>query len=213
MYSSSVHKNSSVFLDAEPFELAYADSLEEILPESERSEDIGSKIEALERKAYENGFHAGEKAGFEFGRKKAEVLFSGLEGVLSELSTFKQSLHARCEREMVELCLAIARKVIQRETSIKEDGVLDCLRAALKSVVAGGEISVRVNPKDLEVVNSNRPELVRLCSGARGMSVESDENISKGGCIVSTNFGEIDATIDSALMEIEEKLTDAYRGN
>ena len=91
--------------------------------------------------------------------------------------------------------------------------MLDCLRAALKSVVAGGEISVRVNPKDLEVVNSNRPELVRFCGGARGMSVESDENISKGGCVVSTNFGEIDATIDSALNEIEEKLSDAYSGN
>ncbi|MCC6501720.1 MAG: hypothetical protein IT362_01125 [Deltaproteobacteria bacterium] len=213
MYSSNVLKHSPFFIDAEPFELGSVESLEEILPESDHSEDIGTKIEALERKAYENGFCAGEKAGFEFGRKKAEVLFSGLDGIMNELSDFKQALYGRCEREMVGLCLSIAKKVIQRETAIKEDGVLECLRAALKSVVAGGEISIRVNPKDLSIVSSNRPELMRFCGGVKGMTFEADDAISRGGCVVSTNFGEIDATIDSAIAEIEEKLKDAYSGN
>lgn len=213
MYSSSIFKNTAIFADAEPFELGGIEALEEIVPESEHSESIGSRIEALEREAYEKGFNAGEKAGYEFGRKKAEVLFSGIEGILNELSTFKQSLFSRCEREMVELSLSIAKKVIQRETAIKEDGVLDCLRAALRAVVAGGQIAVRVNPKDLDIVNANRAELARFSGAAKGMSVESDETISRGGCAISTNFGEIDATIETVLQEVEEKLNDAYSGN
>lgn len=213
MYSSSVFKDTAVLVNSEPFELGGVEALEEIIPEPAHSEDIGSKIEALEREAYEKGFHAGEKAGFEFGRKKAEVLFSGVEGVMNELSSFKQSLFSKCEKEMVELCLAIAKKVIQRETVIKEDGILECLRAALKAVVAGGQISVRVNPKDLEVAIANKAELARFCGSAKGMSIEADETISKGGCAISTNFGEIDATIDTALQEVEEKLKDAYSGN
>jgi len=132
---------------------------------------------------------------------------------LNELSTFKQSLYSKCEREMVELSLSIAKKVIQRETVIKEDGVLECLRAALRAVVAGGQIAVRVNPKDLDMVNANRAELARFSGAAKGMSVESDETISRGGCAISTNFGEIDATIETALQEVEEKLNDAYSGN
>lgn len=213
MYSSSIFKNTAILADAEPFELGGIEALEEIVPESEHSESIGSRIEALEREAYEKGFNAGEKAGYEFGRKKAEVLFSGIEGVLNELSTFKQSLFSRCEREMVELSLSIAKKVIQRETAIKEDGVLDCLRAALRAVVAGGQIAIRVNPKDLDIINANRAELTRFSGAAKGMSVESDETISRGGCAISTNFGEIDATIETALQEVEEKLNDAYSGN
>jgi flagellar assembly protein FliH len=213
MYSSSIFKNTAVLSDLEPFELGDVETLEELVPETDNSESIGSKIEALEREAYEKGFNAGEKAGYEFGRKKAEVLFSGIEGVLNELSTFKQTLFSKCEREMVELSLAIARKVIQRETVIKEDGVLECLRAALRAVVAGGQIAVRVNPKDLDIVNANRAELTRFCGAAKGMSVESDDTISRGGCAISTNFGEIDATIDTALQEVEEKLNDAYSGN
>lgn len=213
MYSSSIFKNTAILADAEPFELGGIDALEEIIPEPDHSGSIGSRIETLEREAYEKGFHAGEKAGYEFGRKKAEVLFSGIEGVLNELSTFKQSLFSKCEREMVELCLAVAKKVIQRETDIKEDGVLECLRAALRAVVAGGQIAVRVNPKDLDIVNANRAELARFSGAAKGMSVESDETISRGGCAISTNFGEIDATIETALQEVEEKLKDAYSGN
>ncbi|OGP15074.1 MAG: hypothetical protein A2052_05230 [Deltaproteobacteria bacterium GWA2_54_12] len=213
MYSSSIFKNTAILADAEPFELGGVEALEEIIPEPDNSESIGSRIESLEREAYEKGFNAGEKAGYEFGRKKAEVLFSGIEGVLNELSTFKQSLYSKCEREMVELSLSIAKKVIQRETVIKEDGVLECLRAALRAVVAGGQIAVRVNPKDLDMVNANRAELARFSGAAKGMSVESDETISRGGCAISTNFGEIDATIETALQEVEEKLNDAYSGN
>lgn len=212
MYSSNILKNTMDFIEAEPFDLGSVDSLEKIVPEPASTDDVGTRLEALERKAYENGFRAGEKAGFEFGRKKAEVHFNGLEGILSELASFRESLYARCEREMTELCLTIAKKVIHRETEIKEDGVLSCLRAALKPVVAGGEITIRVNPKDLEVASNNRPELLRL-SSVKGMSFESGEDIARGGCMVSTNFGEIDATIDSAICEIEEKLRDAYSGN
>lgn len=213
MYSSNVFKDSSVLI-AEPFDLE-VEELEEIEPEPEtgHAEDIGSRLEALEREAYEKGFHAGERAGYEFGRQKAEVTFSGIEGVLRELSSFKATLFSKCEKEMVELSLAIAKKVIQRETVIKEDGVLECLRAALKSVVAGGQIAIRVNPKDLDVVNSARVELIRLHGGIKGMSIDPDETISRGGCAISTNFGEVDATIETALYEVEEKLNDAYSGN
>jgi flagellar assembly protein FliH len=213
MYSCNIFKDTAALINAEPFALGDVDSLEEIMPESDQAVGIGSRIEVLEREAYENGFNAGEKAGFEFGRKKAEVLFSGINGVLNELTTFRESLFSKCEKEMVELCISVAKKVIQRETAIKEDGVLECLRGALKSVVAGGQISVRINPKDLEIVNANRTELMRFCGAVKGMSVESDEMISRGGCAISTNFGEIDATIETVMQEIEEKLTDAYRGN
>lgn len=213
MYSSNVFKDTMVLIDAEPFDLG-VEHLEEILPEKESSaEDIGTRIEAMEREAYERGFKAGEKAGFEFGKQKAEYHFNGIEGLLNELEAFKSTLFAKCEKEMAELCLALAKKVIHREAEIKEDGVLDCLRAAMKAVVAGGEIVIKVNQKDLEIVNNSRAELSRFCGGVKGMSVEADQGIARGGAIITTNFGEIDATIETAVCEIEDKFRDAYSGN
>lgn len=177
--------------------------------EAERTaqvEKIGGDLVSLEREAYEKGFAAGEKAGFELGVKKAEVLFSGLSRILDELSDFKTSLYGPCEHEMVALSLAIARKVIQREVE-KKDSVLDCVRVAIKSVVAAGEIVIKVNPRDLEVLNDNKGEFSRFSgAGVKGLKIEADPEIDKGGCVIETNYGEVDASIGSVLADIEERL-------
>jgi flagellar assembly protein FliH len=171
-----------------------------------QAEKIGGDLVSLEREAYEKGFAAGEKAGFELGLKKAEVLFSGLSGILDELSDFKTSLYGPCEHEMVGLSLAIARKVIQREVE-KKDSVLDCVRVAIKSVVAAGEIVIKVNPRDLEVLNDNKGEFSRFSgAGVKGLKIEADPEIDKGGCVIETNYGEVDASIGSVLADIEERL-------
>ncbi len=171
--------------------------------------NVGGNIEAIEREAYERGFAAGERAGFEFGKQKAEVLFNGIAGLLEALSTLKETLHKPCEDEMVELCVAISRKVLQRELELKREGIVECVRTALKSVVAGGEITIKVNPKDQDILLSHKGELARYGDGVKGVKIESDESVSRGGCLVDTNFGEIDASIDSVMTEIEEKLKGA----
>jgi len=174
--------------------------------DTEEEKKVGGDLLVLEREAYEKGFAAGEKAGFELGMKKAEVQMSGVVKVLDELSDFKTSLYGPCEQEMLELSMLIAKKVIHREIE-KKDAVLDCLRVAIKSVVAAGEILIKVNPKDLDVLNNNKAEFARYSgSGAKGLKIEADPEIDKGGCVIETNYGEVDAAIASVLSDIEERL-------
>lgn len=210
MSLSKVFKESAVFINHEPFMLGLVEVNDIPEPEILDEENIGGRPEEIERAAYERGFHAGEKAGFEFGRQKAEVLFNGLGTVLHELSSFKDTLFKSCEREMLELSLAVAKKVIQREVEAKEDGVLECVRHAMRAVAGGGEITVKLNPKEIEVVKQHKSELARFHGNVKGLNMEADESIAKGGCVVSSNYGEVDATIGSILQEIEEKLNDAY---
>lgn len=207
MYSSKVIKDGSITLRDEPFCLSAHTGHGPCAGE----DSIGSRTEAIEKEAYQKGFRAGERAGFEFGEKKAEVQFGGLEAMLAGLSSFRESLFGQCEKDMVRLCLAIAKKMVQREVEAREDGVLECVRAALRAVVAGGEITIRVSPKEYEVVSQHRPELLRSSGGLRALSVEPDEQVGRGGCVIATNYGEIDSTIASITLEIEERLSDAYR--
>jgi len=178
--------------------------------EERRHGKVGSDRAALEKEAYENGFKAGEKAGFELGRQKAEVLFSGLGGIIEELESFKQRIYGPCMDEMKELVLAIARKVIHRELELKDDSVLSCVEIALQSVVAGGEITIRVNPRDLDLMRRHRPEIIRSGEGIKSVIIDGDESIAKGGCAIETRHGEIDATIESVIEEIEARLRDAH---
>ncbi len=206
---SKIIKNTGANrVPAEPFKmenLATRSIFPNINPTS-----IGGDIGAAEREAYEKGFASGEKAGFALGREKAEVTFNGLTSVLNGLSTFKETLHKSCEKEIVGLCLAIARKVLQREVEARHDVVLDCVRNALKAVVAAGEILIRVNSKDMEVLHAHRAELVKYGDGIKGVKIEGDDNVERGGCVIETNYGEVDATISGIIGDIEEKLKDAY---
>lgn len=179
-------------------------------PDERREDNIGTDREAIEKKAYEDGFKAGEKAGFELGSQKADVHFSSLAGIVKELETFKQSIYGPCMEEMKELVLAIARKVIHRELELKDDAVLGCLERALQSVVAGGDITIRVNPRDLELMRSHKPEIFKSGEGLRTVAIEADEKVGKGGCVIDTRHGEIDATIESVIDEIEARLRDAH---
>ncbi|MFQ5736014.1 MAG: FliH/SctL family protein [Thermodesulfobacteriota bacterium] len=170
----------------------------------------GTTAATIEREAYARGFKSGEKAGFELGRQKAEILFSGLGKIMDELSGFKASLYAPCVEEMVELSLAIARKVLHCELETNKDSVLSCVQGALKSVVAGGEITIKVNPRDLDIIRQHAPQLAKHGDGVQDVAMEGDDSIARGGCVIDTRFGEIDATIDSVMEELEAHLRDAH---
>ncbi|MBI5827648.1 MAG: hypothetical protein HZB22_07975 [Deltaproteobacteria bacterium] len=171
---------------------------------------VGDSAVDVERAAYEKGFRAGEKDGFELGRRKAEVAFNGVAGILDALSSFKAGLYKECEKEVVDLCLAIARKAVQIDVERSGDAVMGSVREALKAVVAAGEIVVKINPKDAATLNQYKPELARYGDGVKGVTIEVDDSISKGGCVIETNYGEVDATIDTIMGDIEERLKNAY---
>ncbi len=49
---------------------------------------------------------------------------------------------------------------------------------------------------------------MRMVENIRSVTVVEDSTVDKGGCIIETDFGEIDARISSQLHEIEEKILD-----
>lgn len=170
---------------------------------------VGNEVVNIERMAYEEGFGVGEKAGFELGSQKAAVLFNGISVFLDEITSQREILFKACESEMLDLIFAISRKVIGREVEVHSDIVVDCVRSAIKMIVANQDVLIKVNPKDLDVMQEFRPELSRYTKGEKGLVIESDSTLQRGGAKIESNFGEIDATIDGVMDEIESRLRDA----
>lgn len=166
--------------------------------------------EELERKAYELGFASGEKAGFEIGRKKAEALFSSLHGLIDGLESARRIVLERSEKDILALSLAIARKVVRSEITARHDVVCECVKTALKAINTKGPVVVKVNPRDLELVTERRGQVEASGRAGAAVSFEADDSIGKGGCIVFTDFGSVDATIENVEKEIEQRLKDAY---
>ncbi|MEK6758469.1 MAG: FliH/SctL family protein [Deltaproteobacteria bacterium] len=166
--------------------------------------------EEMERRAYELGFASGEKAGFEIGRKKAEALFSSLAGLIEGLESARRTIIEGAEKDVAALSLAIARKVVRGEITARNDVILGCVSAALEGIPAKGQVVVKVNPRDLELVTEHRRKVESRSQAGMTVSFVADASVSKGGCMVFTDFGSVDASIENVMEEIEQRLKDAY---
>ncbi len=152
---------------------------------------------------YRKGFADGRKAGLDEGLSEARVLCGGLQAIMEEIGAFKRSLFNECEKEAVSLCISIAKKVVQRELDMREDSVVFIVKEALKAAVTNGKIKVRLNPADMEIIMGLESELEKFTKGFAGVEFVGDDEVGRGGCLVETGTGEVDATIDGLFEEVE----------
>ena len=108
---------------------------------------------------------------------------------------------------VLELAMEIATKIIKHEVQtdpqIVIDTVMDVMRTLSKNEP---EIILRINPVQVQYVKDTLPEQIRLLGMETKLSVLSDENISEGGCVIETNNGVVDATVETQLDIVQNAL-------
>jgi len=167
--------------------------------------------------AYQKGFAAGkteglregEYAGFEQGSQKTGPLVSSIKEALIQLDRIREETYRHIEKEVVELALAIAQKVICREISTNQETVLCVAKAALAKVDNPGKIKIKMNPSDLQFINATRHQMSNPILDIDNVTFEAEESIQSGGCVVETDLGEIDARIERQLQAVEESFRNA----
>ena len=188
---------------------------------SSRSGKRSSAVDQFDVQAYQKGFShgmkkgakEGETAGFEQATKKLDPLLDGLQQALMQLGNLRQNTYRIIEQEVVELALAIARKVICREIEVDKEVVVCVAREALSKVENPGNVKIKMNPSDLQFINETKYQLSELIGNIDNVTIEPVKNIRSGGCIIETNLGEIDARIEKQLQAVEESFRTALENS
>ncbi|NNE65135.1 MAG: hypothetical protein HKN33_01100 [Pyrinomonadaceae bacterium] len=121
---------------------------------------------------------------------------------LDKFAALENQIKERVEKDLVELALAVAKKVIDREIKTDRTIVLDLLNNALAKLQERSLAEVHLNPEDVTYVEENRPGIK-----FRGtLELVSDTSISIGGCLIHTDNGDIDGRINSQFDEISHGL-------
>ncbi len=126
-------------------------------------------------------------------------------GIIASLIAERKGILESSSGQIVSLVMQIAIKVIKRITDSQKDIVLENVNDALKRVKDKTQITIRVNLDDLDIVRHKKSDFISRFDVIENLEIIEDPNIGKGGCIIETNFGEIDARISSQLDKIEEK--------
>lgn len=165
--------------------------------------------EAVLENARIQGAQAGEDAGFKEANEKALALINQAEKVLLESQHKRDEIIKGAEAEIIELVVLLSERVIKTELTQNKQVILGNVSAAVKRITGEGEITVKVNPADLSLTESRKEEFIAGLSGIEGIKIKIDPTITSGGCKIETNFGIIDAQIESQLDQLAEGLREA----
>jgi flagellar assembly protein FliH len=167
------------------------------------------RVAEIEHEAYQKGYEAGREVGFKKGQAEVRRLVDRLGVIIGQAIDIREEIIAASEKQMVEMILMIARKVIKDEVAERKEVVLNNIREALKRIKGRDRVNIRVNFADLELTTAHKDELIKMMESLRKVNIYEDSRVDRGGCIIETDVGAIDARISTQLKEIEDAIRNA----
>lgn len=165
---------------------------------------------AIRKDANNEGYAVGRKEGFQAGENNAREVFApfleSLQEIIQELTSLRKRMYVKMEREMVEMIVELTKKIIRFEMAEREDSVKVIIRLAVKSVLDRETMVIKVHPEDKTYAESYRPELHKVFRDAKNISFVAHPGVPRGGCIVDSNFGRVEAHLDSLNEQIDKIL-------
>jgi flagellar assembly protein FliH len=176
----------------------------------------------LRRLAFEEGRAAGERAGMQSAQdlieKRSREIASAqvqqelnsvlpaVQAVVSELKYERDRWLDAWETAAIRLCAAIAEKIIRSELSRRPELTANIVREALQLAAGSPDMRVRMHPLDVEQMRASSREIVDRLATLGESTLVPDDSISRGGCLIETRHGVIDARIESQLEQIVAEL-------
>ncbi len=197
-----------------PPQRPHAEPLRSTAPVSEQELSIAAqrmlqqaqeRVMMIEKDAYEKGFMQGERTGKEMAEKRVDAQLKRYASTLDEFARLKGDMLLRVEKDVVKLAVAISKRIIQREIQIDQEIILTMARIALSRIGEKSLVTIRLNPIDFKIVIDHKSRL-GTPSDLAGMTLVEDHSITRGGCLIDTEMGSVDARIDEQFREIERGL-------
>jgi flagellar assembly protein FliH len=165
--------------------------------------DVGATLiandkAAIEREAFARGYEQGERVAAAAARATTEAVLGRVAETLQELAGLRRAILREAERDMVELSLAIAQRVVRREVFVDREVVLAIARVALERLGEKQGVTVRLHPDDHAYALARYG--MQWAGG--GIAVVADAEVPAGGCRVTSSGGTIDTGIDAQFAEL-----------
>ena len=189
------------------------DDAERLVSDAEKSatelkEKMEADLEEIKKKAEAEGYEAGRETGYAEGQVEVERLVQQLHAIIDKTIEKRNDIIDESETQVINLVIMIAKKVVKVISENQKNVVVNNVIQALRKLKSRGEVLIKVNIDDVELTSEHIKDFMRMVENIRSVTVVEDSTVDKGGCIIETDFGEIDARISSQLHEIEEKILD-----
>ncbi|CAF1749442.1 hypothetical protein NRS6084_02396 [Bacillus subtilis] len=167
---------------------------------------------AEKQKLIEEAKTEGFEQGVALGKAEAMQQYAELIGQANSITEMsRKAVEDKLEdanEEIVELAVALAKKVWQQKADDKEAFLL-LVQQVINEVKEYDDISIYVDPYYYETIFQQKDEIQQLLYKECRLGIYADEKAQKGTCYIETPFGRVDASVDTQLMQLKDKLLTA----
>lgn len=168
---------------------------------------LEAETAARETQARKAGFEEGQAAA----RKALEAPFrealARAAQAVAELARLRERLRRETEEDLVRLAVAIARRILRREISTDPQAILGLVKAAFERIDEREVLRLRAHPEDARTLEASFADL----GLPERIEVVADKKLERGALVVETERGELDASVETQLEEIERGFADLIR--
>lgn len=171
----------------------------------EEKPDLAEMEKAFQERseaAYKHGVEDGTAMGLEQGRQEIQGAMAQLKTVTDDLAAYRDHLTRDVDEIVVQLSLAIAKMLIHREVEQHPELVKKVVTEALKQVEDRRRVIVKVHPEDWQQIQGFEQEFHEAVNGIRDLEIKEDSLIRRGGCLIESDSGIVDARIETQVEEI-----------
>jgi flagellar assembly protein FliH len=172
---------------------------------------FAKKIRIAEQEFYEKGLSDGIRKGRDLEKRETLQTMQAMSKIVKEMSALKKSTLENLEGEILQLALAVAEKVVHLEVSTNREVIRGVLREALRNISDRENMKIRVHPQDFRFMMEVKSDFLQSFDGVRNVTFAEDDSIQRGGAIIETACGEVDARLDQQCNEIKTAMTVALK--
>lgn len=169
--------------------------------------------QSIRATAAQDAEHIRKRAEADAERLRNEAHAEGRERGLAAVSELLVSARAHAARsrrdataELRGLAVKIAEKLLGRTLSLDPSAVVDLAAEALGHAGEPRALRLRCHPDDVELLERGRPRLMERCASLGVLRIEGDEQVPRGGCVLDSELGHVDARLTTQLDAIERAL-------
>ena len=171
-------------------------SAKELVEETEEQHaEFLERLEKERQSALEKGYEDGYQKGLESFNEHIVALNEQMKTIRLEM-----------QQKIVPIALKAAKRIVGEALDIKPDLVVDIVQKALVPAKEAHEIKVYVSKEDLEKVDKAKSTLRKKLDHVELLVVEARSDITPGGCVIETENGIINATIENQWKALEGAL-------
>ncbi len=126
--------------------------------------------------------------------------------MISAATLKREELLSGVQRDVVSLAMERANKVSHRELDLRPELIAELCGDVIQQVLLASSVIMHVHPDDLAVVRGRQDALSERLEKGASFRIVEDETIGRGGCVIESDMGRIDARLETQLAAIERAL-------